>query len=1112
MNNKGFAISSILYLLILIAGILLLSTLAVITFRKDVLTSRYNAINRELEGSFVNQYRYITEGGEWSSWIDYQDKSEINHTVNIKKVPNLGTRGSQYDLNGTNLVLEIVNGDAYLKFNGTDSKGLSGTGEETVINSAILEVKKESIGGIVGFSSSTIDGFYFPGAVGYENTFRIGRDTDYLTTNVVYSNNDIYRYVVTMDKKTGSYYIYQNGSLVETTGYVDIRKITSVGLGYLRYSSNPLYLKGNIYNVTLTTGIISKEEAQEISKIGSNNNLELYGIRPEIKYEFIEYRTVDINDKNKSEDVFKTRYIKDFSNGSTLGYNPYVEIEAYARFEQYNSFKSIMIGGSHSGTYQIVTGGKVSITSGNFIHPNSSVYNTAGMEVITPYVLSTSYGSGLLLFVGSDLTRFGSFNKPFVYAEFSDRGNTGVNDWYYYNGTSWLTFVPQDDDAIVGYILKNNGSSNLDSVNLFNQSFTFNVALGKTVTSSNNTTNISRVVDGKVGLGEYFNNGSGSQNIEIDLGEEYNIIEIRIFRGKSTDNVVVYDTRTTLHNVYRTDSLVLWESIDNGLYVENPYGLGTSLYVDQSRMPKTIKTRYVEDCSNGRYLVSDNSFESVNEWREVRVFDLNGFNVALNKTVTTDVGSATNLNYVTDGSDATVYSGGSNATCIIVDLGHSYALKEANLYRNTNNYINKYIRTGIVQNNTGIITSNIYDFNKEGVYREIAGGIRVINKEESKDKNIIESADSSGASAPDLRVNMIPVRWNGFKWVKADINNYKGIYSWYDYDSKIWANAVTVIGTKRNFYQNAEAGTEVVMSDILTFFVWVPRYKYAIPTGTNPREISIVFEPKTATKSTGTALGANYYTHPAFTFGTTELNGIWVGKFEPTGTIDNITIKPGLASIREETLSDMFIATRAMQNSGNQYGFETSGIDTHMMKNNEWGAVAYLSHSKYGKNSEIWKNNSSTFITGCSGSVVSDVEFVGCQNEYTSTTGWQASTTGNIYGIYDISGGAYEYTMGNYDNTIGDSGFTSLPNEKYYDKYTGNAETICSNEKCKGHALSETSGWYNDYELYVDSTLPWFRRGGFYNDGSNYAGAFFYSRFYGKAHINYTFRIVMSNS
>ena len=40
-------------------------------------------------------------------------------------------------------------------------------------------------------------------------------------------------------------------------------------------------------------------------------------------------------------------------------------------------------------------------------------------------------------------------------------------------------------------------------------------------------------------------------------------------------------------------------------------------------------------------------------------------------------------------------------------------------------------------------------------------------------------------------------------------------------------------------------------------------------------------------------------------------------------------------------------------------------------------------------------------------------------NEYTTSLGMNASSTGNIYGIYDLSGGAYEYVMGNMSSGSG---------------------------------------------------------------------------------------------
>ena len=45
-------------------------------------------------------------------------------------------------------------------------------------------------------------------------------------------------------------------------------------------------------------------------------------------------------------------------------------------------------------------------------------------------------------------------------------------------------------------------------------------------------------------------------------------------------------------------------------------------------------------------------------------------------------------------------------------------------------------------------------------------------------------------------------------------------------------------------------------------------------------------------------------------------------------------------------------------------GTTENGFSTNMVSNFEWGAVAYLSHSKYGKNSKVWLNNNWGFIGG----------------------------------------------------------------------------------------------------------------------------------------------------
>ena len=270
----------------------------------------------------------------------------------------------------------------------------------------------------------------------------------------------------------------------------------------------------------------------------------------------------------------------------------------------------------------------------------------------------------------------------------------------------------------------------------------------------------------------------------------------------------------------------------------------------------------------------------------------------------------------------------------------------------------------------------------------------------------------------------------------------------------------------------------------------------------------------------------NYYiTHPVFTFGNTEVSGIWVGKFETGGTDTKPKIKPNISSLRNQTVSEEFTTAQIFGTS--TYGM-TSNVDAHMMKNSEWGAVAYLSHSRYGVNREIYINNSSGYYTGRSGGNVGGSTAI--NTVYTSQTStsqyntygfytWDgylleyntntksgthdiskvASTTGNITGVYDMSGGAWEYVMGYYSpagSTWGATssnnyaGFSSQPNSKYYDDYTAtNSLTACNGGICYGHGLSEVRGWYGDYADFVSASNPWFLRGGYYYDDSS-AGAF----------------------
>ncbi len=384
-----------------------------------------------------------------------------------------------------------------------------------------------------------------------------------------------------------------------------------------------------------------------------------------------------------------------------------------------------------------------------------------------------------------------------------------------------------------------------------------------------------------------------------------------------------------------------------------------------------------------------------------------------------------------------------------------------------------------------------------------ATGVNGLTKSASKTITIkAPNVDATGANKPSLTNGLVPIKWNGSAWIKADSENGSGSNQWYDYNSQMWANAASVTSS----YRSVAVGTTIPESAINAYFVWIPRYEYqytnlgtsyAGGTAAQPGQININF---IATSKTSPS--SNYKIHPAFTFGSTQLAGIWVGKFETTGTATTPTIKPNLSSLRKQSLSTQFATAQKFSASGNSYGISTSA-DAHMMKNSEWGAVAYLSQSKYGKhgnssytgtNKEVYQNKSDSYITGCSSGGPGVSNTASCAYTYEKSTGGTgASTSGTIYGVYDMSGGASEALMAVYDSTIGSSGFSSLPNSKYYDNYTTKSSTTaCSSGICYGHALSEIAGWYSDTAVFYSTGYLWIRRGGGYSDPHT-AGVFSFS-------------------
>ena len=345
--------------------------------------------------------------------------------------------------------------------------------------------------------------------------------------------------------------------------------------------------------------------------------------------------------------------------------------------------------------------------------------------------------------------------------------------------------------------------------------------------------------------------------------------------------------------------------------------------------------------------------------------------------------------------------------------------------------------------------------------------------------------EEKGINTPQYdEKQMTPIKWNGSSWVETTVNDP----DWYDYTAKKWANAKTSDGS---------------------MWVWIPRYAYSITSGYHSSiagNIDVEFMKGTSNEtSTGrttfqNASGqGNWSIHPAFNYGQT-VSGIWVAKFEASpegattntsnseynGTGKKLQVKPGVSSWRSIAISNIYDVCKNYN----------STLNSHMMKNDEWGAVAYLSKSKYGKqNEEVWINNSSSYITGSAGNIASAVSNAGTTNDYTSTQGVKASTTGTVYGVYDMSGGTWEYVAGYVNNGHGNLTRygSSLVNgeaktKNMYSKASTDNETnnYNANSSKYGDAVYETSAngntsngsWYGDYSNFPYTLFSFFERGG----------------------------------
>ena len=445
---------------------------------------------------------------------------------------------------------------------------------------------------------------------------------------------------------------------------------------------------------------------------------------------------------------------------------------------------------------------------------------------------------------------------------------------------------------------------------------------------------------------------------------------------------------------------------------------------------------------------------------------------------------------------------------------------------------------------------------------------------------------------------------------------------WYSYEDKKWANAKTEDGSMwvwipRYAYRiHKENGVETQKFDIVFLLGLTDNYY-------DENGKLQTAQRQTSENQTIVTNGDTYTVHPAFTNESSinyanggwdkELAGIWVAKFEAGYASGNnsATVKASSVNYSQDTAyvpavetgtttktatarnwldgeygstttaikyptfqgltysmnyinhNDAYRISKVLTESGNIYGLNSSSTDSHLMKNSEWGAVSYLSQSKYGLDgtniviNSVYLNNTTKSVyavTGCASSTADASAVsttIGALNNrtqsgvyvWTQKNGTAASSTGTIYGIYDMSGGTWERTAGLVNNgnsnltTYGSQVIADLNNGKstrYITVYphdsskdstsitntdanlnTASQANYVKNTKIYGDGIRETStagtgksSWYSDYSYFAGLNTPFFVRGGNYGSTSG-AGLFYFNRNNGTSNYSNGFRSVL---
>ena len=570
-------------------------------------------------------------------------------------------------------------------------------------------------------------------------------------------------------------------------------------------------------------------------------------------------------------------------------------------------------------------------------------------------------------------------------------------------------------------------------------------------------------------------------------------------------NVIIYPGETKTYNI------LIWLDVDtpnNELgksFDANVIASGKSIYrtLDSSgaNHPKTINNMipvYYDKVANKWRVADKSNMNANNTWynyaegkwanvvtiksSEKQIYDLTGRNnIKIDKLSVNNGNLIIEDNYfdlkITDYSYETI----TNVLRVRFD-----ELKD-NVYLLSNNKVSYYYnptnKTFIFKNGNNTVTSEPYEVEKGKWY--IIGytydGKTISfyadgNKISTASLNGDVSSSSSFKLGTDTTLTKIsPVTIGDVLFYNRILSdnefnqNYRTSFNTI-YQNLLYGYSEFTPMTLQEYYASSNPGTYVLDADIASQYVWIPRYKYRVwnvlgednvdTYDANHKGIDIAFESFDSISGAIYCASSNcysdigntipvtandngkYYTHPAFSTTTKELTGFWVSKYEVT---DNLESKNGETVLRNNYLSTYYENIKEINNNG----------DYNVIKNTEWGAIAYLAHSKYG----VCQNNNCATIES--------------NDSFTSGNNAKDSTTNNIYGVFDLSGSASEYTMANLSLT----GTLNLENSHFKDVPIGTDDYDLYQEGSfiLGDATKEISGWY-DLNNNLDYTKTWIVR------------------------------------